>query len=90
MGYKSADLIRSAPKRFVLIVQPLQFHDSLSNMGVGPTVVIVRICEESGRLVLPNIDTNHTGTRGCLLHTWVNVADPNRDRVRRVDPREIL
>jgi hypothetical protein len=28
-GYKSVDLIRSAWKRFVLIVQPLQFHDSL-------------------------------------------------------------
>jgi hypothetical protein len=29
MGYKSTDLICSAWKRFVLIVQPLQFHDSL-------------------------------------------------------------
>jgi hypothetical protein len=28
-GYKSVDLIRSAWKRFVLIVQPLQFHYSL-------------------------------------------------------------
>jgi hypothetical protein len=28
-GYKSVDLIRSVWKRFVLIVQPLQFHDSL-------------------------------------------------------------
>jgi hypothetical protein len=27
-GYKSVDLIRSAWKRFVLIVQPLQFHYS--------------------------------------------------------------
>ncbi len=27
-GYKSVDLIRSAWKRSVLIVQPLQFHDS--------------------------------------------------------------
>jgi hypothetical protein len=27
-GYKSIDLIRSAWKRFVLIVEPLQFHDS--------------------------------------------------------------
>jgi hypothetical protein len=28
-GDKSVDLIRSAWKRFILIVQPLQFHDSL-------------------------------------------------------------
>jgi hypothetical protein len=28
-GYKSLDLIRSARNRFVLIAQPLQFHDSL-------------------------------------------------------------
>ena len=27
-GYKSVDLIRSAWRRFVLIVQPLQFHYS--------------------------------------------------------------
>jgi hypothetical protein len=31
MGYKAVDLIRSAWKRFVLIVQPLQFHDSLED-----------------------------------------------------------
>jgi hypothetical protein len=30
MGYKSIDLIRSAWKRFVLIVQPLQFHYSVT------------------------------------------------------------
>jgi hypothetical protein len=30
-GYKSVDLIRSAWKRFVLIVQPLQFHYSLED-----------------------------------------------------------
>jgi hypothetical protein len=29
MGYKSLDLIRSARKRCVLIVQPLQFHDGM-------------------------------------------------------------
>jgi hypothetical protein len=28
VGYKSVDMIRSAWKRFVLIVQPLRFHDS--------------------------------------------------------------
>jgi len=31
-GYKSVDLIRSALKRFVLIVQPLQFHYSLDGL----------------------------------------------------------
>ena len=35
-GYKSVDLIRSAWKRFVLIVQPLQFHDS----AAMPTPVV--------------------------------------------------
>jgi hypothetical protein len=32
MGYKSAYLIRSAWKRLVLIVQPLQFHYSLDKI----------------------------------------------------------
>jgi hypothetical protein len=40
MGYKSVDLIRSAWKRFVLIVQPLQFHDNLDG---PPGISIVRI-----------------------------------------------
>ena len=38
-GYKSVDLIRSAWKRFVLIVQPLQFHyirDDRSNLNRVP------------------------------------------------------
>ena len=34
MGYKSVDLIRSAWKRFVLIVQPLQFHYSLDDRRI--------------------------------------------------------
>jgi hypothetical protein len=33
MGYKSFDLIRSAWKRFVLIVQPLQFHYTPEALG---------------------------------------------------------
>ncbi len=32
-GYKSVDLIRSALKRSVLIVQPLRFHDSGGTTG---------------------------------------------------------
>jgi hypothetical protein len=35
-GYKSLDLIRSAPKRSVLIVQPLQFHYSIGDHAPEP------------------------------------------------------
>jgi hypothetical protein len=34
MVYKSVVLIRSAQKRFVLIVQPLQFHYSVVSRGI--------------------------------------------------------
>jgi hypothetical protein len=36
-GYKSVDLIRSAWKRFVLIVQPLQFHDNATSIRPPPS-----------------------------------------------------
>jgi hypothetical protein len=47
MGYKSVDLIRSAWKRFVLIVQPLQFHYSL-----GPSTRPVRRRGNSNGMVV--------------------------------------
>src|SRR5882724_11961649 len=46
-GYKSVDLIHSAWKRFVLIVQPLQFHDSLD----GPPRLVESLSRHCFRIV---------------------------------------
>jgi hypothetical protein len=48
-GYKSVDLIRSACRRFVLIVRPLQFHYSLddrANLNRVPLRLGISVSQE--------------------------------------------
>ena len=50
LGYKSLDLTRSAWRRFVLIVQPLQFHYSLyRNSGTFVALILPEECSDESR-----------------------------------------
>jgi DNA invertase Pin-like site-specific DNA recombinase len=100
-GYKSVDLIRSAWKRFVLIVQPLQFHDSDTSLPHGEMLfqIIGAIAQWERSLIAERVRAGlqHARSQGrrlgrppCRVLTPKEIVKLRKERIRSKTPFRTL
>src|SRR6266567_7682408 len=75
-GYKRGDVIRSACTRFVLIVQPLQFHYSLEELGCAAqdSEASSRQTSSNGVLSISLGLSRHLGSRSVGLRSDATIS----------------